>query len=303
MAKCKVCGFRLTDEMKKCPMCGAIAGSTKAGNIAEDANLPRYFCPSCKAQIIGEHRYCPSCMKDLSQAAKNAEVQEQGSNNCIQCGASLPVGAQFCHKCGARQEALSSVKPTKDNAPNVSVRLKETPLEVFKYQKNGIKYILTGIKYTSPTDIVIPSVFSTIGRKAFENCSRLTSITIPNSVTEIRWRAFYGCSSLTDITIPNSVTEIATSTFKNCIRLTSITIPNSVTEIGDWAFGDCRSLMDITIPSSVIKIGHLAFAGCMSLKNVSIENTNFNKFDIARIFGYLPRFTKVTIGDRDIFLD
>ena len=72
MVKCKVCGFRLTDGMKKCPICGAMTGSTKAGKIAKDANLFKYLCPSCKAEIISEHRYCPHCGIELKEAAKRA---------------------------------------------------------------------------------------------------------------------------------------------------------------------------------------------------------------------------------------
>ena len=105
MPKCKLCGFRLTDEAAKCPVCGAISGSTKAGNIAKDANLPRYFCPSCKAEIVGEHRYCPACMKELSEAAKTVGIKAQGGNSCIKCGASLPADAKFCYECGTKQES------------------------------------------------------------------------------------------------------------------------------------------------------------------------------------------------------
>ena len=76
MTKCKVCGFRLSEEAKKCPICGTMKGSTKAGSMgAENANLPRYLCPSCKADIIGEHRFCPSCGKELSEVAKKAGIQ------------------------------------------------------------------------------------------------------------------------------------------------------------------------------------------------------------------------------------
>ncbi|UTC64136.1 leucine-rich repeat protein [Treponema sp. OMZ 788] len=293
--KCKVCGFRLADGTAKCPICGAMPGSTKAGNIAEDVNLPRYFCPSCKTEIIGEHRYCPSCMKDLSQTIKKAEVQESAGSKCVQCGALLPMNAKFCHKCGAKQdnncphcgaillhnatfcnecgakqEALSSVKATKDNAPNVSAGLKETPLEAFKYKVRNGKYILTRVKDTFFTDIVIPSVFSTIDSKAFSGCRGLTSITIPNSVTEIDERAFENCSGLTSITIPNSVTQIGDYTFYKCTGLKSITIPNSVTKIGKSAFASCNGLKSITIPYSVTEIGDYTFVGCSSLKSITI---------------------------------
>ena len=40
---------------------------------------------------------------------------------------------------------------------------------------------------------------TSIGERAFEYCSSLTSVTIPNSVTSIGYSAFYDCSSLTDI--------------------------------------------------------------------------------------------------------
>lgn len=78
--KCKVCGFRLGNDMRKCPMCGAEAGSTVAGNIKPDVNLQKSFCPSCEKEVLGEHRYCPSCGADLMNAGKATTTHAQDSS-------------------------------------------------------------------------------------------------------------------------------------------------------------------------------------------------------------------------------
>ncbi len=52
--------------------------------------------------------------------------------------------------------------------------------------------------------------------------SNIVSITIPDSVTSIGGRAFYNCSSLTSITIPDSVTSIGEYVFNGCSNLNEI---------------------------------------------------------------------------------
>ena len=71
------------------------------------------------------------------------------------------------------------------------------------------------------------------------------SYAIPDSVTSIGKRAFSECTSLTSVTIPDSVTSIGKQAFDYCTSLTSVTIPDSVTSI-DWdAFYYCTSLTDV----------------------------------------------------------
>ena len=114
---------------------------------------------------------------------------------------------------------------------------------------------------------------TSIGTKAFEDCSGLTSVTIGNSVTSIGYRAFAGCRGLTSVVIPNSVTSIGDGAFAGCRGLTSVVIPNSVTSIGDGAFEDCSGLTSVTIGKSVTSIGEFAFAGCSALTSVTIPNS------------------------------
>ena len=140
--------------------------------------------------------------------------------------------------------------------------------------------------------VVIESGVTSIGYRAFEDCTKLTSAILPNGITEIRDWAFEGCEALTQITIPESVTSIGTwafalsgltsvtiplnvteiesDTFAGCQSLTSATIPDGVTSIGREAFSTCLKLAELTLPSSLTSIGAAAFETCLSLKTVTI---------------------------------
>ena len=95
------------------------------------------------------------------------------------------------------------------------------------------------------SNYTIPDSVTTIGERAFRNCTGLTSVTIGNSVTSIGDYAFSHCTGLTSVTIPDSVTSIGKYAFYDCTGLTSVTIGNSVTSIGGSAFRDCTGLTEI----------------------------------------------------------
>ena len=106
---------------------------------------------------------------------------------------------------------------------------------------DGILYKITGLYTVEVTssdyffgekyytgDIVIPNKITderneiefsvtSIGDKAFDSCSGLTSISIPKSVASIGNEAFQGCTGLTSISIPESVTSIGKGAFGYCI--------------------------------------------------------------------------------------
>ena len=146
-----------------------------------------------------------------------------------------------------------------------------------------------------PSSVTYNSVsysVTSIGSRAFEECTGLTSVTIGNSVTSIGDRAFSGCSGLTSVTIPNSVTSIGGGAFSGCTGLTSVTIGNSVTSIGDRAFSGCSGLTSVTISNSVTSIGEYAFSGCSGLTGkLVIPNSVTNIGDGA--FCYCTGLTSV----------
>ena len=97
------------------------------------------------------------------------------------------------------------------------------------------------------TEYVIPEGITTIGARAFEGCSELTSVKMPDSVLKIGVRAFAGCNSMLNIEMSDAVTEIGEAAFYNCSSLSSINIPDSVEMIGEDAFRYCDGLRSITV--------------------------------------------------------
>ena len=149
---------------------------------------------------------------------------------------------------------------------------------------NGKTYSVTSIGYrafedcSGLTSVVIPNSVTSIGVLAFYDCSGLTSVVIPNSVISIGSSVFYDCSGLTSVVISNSVTSIEDNTFRGCSGLTSVVIPESVTSIGSGAFSGCSGLISVLIGNSVTSIGDNAFDCCYSLTSIVVAEGN-NVYD------------------------
>ncbi len=84
--------------------------------------------------------------------------------------------------------------------------------------------------------------------------SAILSAQISNGVTSIGNRAFLDCTSLTSITIPEGVTSIGEDAFAYCANLASITLPESLKSIGSGAFTECMNLVAISIPKGMTKL-------------------------------------------------
>ena len=169
------------------------------------------------------------------------------------------------------------------------------------------------------TSVTIPNSVTSIGEKAFYNCSGLTGeLIIPNSVTSIGGYAFYNCSGLAWVTIGNSVTSIAGYAFQNCsglttvnfnatncttmgsssspvfsgcTSLTTLNIGDNVTTIPANAFYGCSGLTSVTIPNSVTSIGVNAFRGCSNLVDMTIPfvggSATATEASASTLFGYI----------------
>ena len=122
------------------------------------------------------------------------------------------------------------------------------------------------------------SILETIEESAFYYCRLLSSITIPASVTSIGKQAFNQCSKLATVTFAegSKLGTIGQQAFSGCSALSSITIPASVTSIGQQAFFCCSGLASVLIPNSVTCIENSAFFGCYFTIDNFINNSSLD---------------------------
>ena len=145
--------------------------------------------------------------------------------------------------------------------------------------------------------VVIPDCYTSIGHRAFENCTRLQKLTLGGGISDwtLDWGyngAFAGCTNLFEIDFAPGITSIGAAAFKNCTLLDMVILPDTVTVVADSAFENCE-LLDIVevygnIEAAAFKncsymsmltihnaenIGNNAFQGCTSIKKIVLPET------------------------------
>ena len=149
----------------------------------------------------------------------------------------------------------------------------------FNVTANGVTWSCTIVSGTNVS--IVPADMNSVS----------ASVTIPSSVTysetnytvtTIGNRAFYNCTGLTSVTIPASVTTIEEGAFHNCSSLTSVTIPASVTNIGEGAFRNCSNLASVIVnrinAGGAPTLGSNAFNGNAAVRKIYVPSNSYSSF-------------------------
>lgn len=124
--------------------------------------------------------------------------------------------------------------------------------------------------HTGMERVTFPAGIAAIGESAFEECISLTEVAFQDNVggtsidpavtptTTIGPKAFYNCTSLKKLSLSGSVQDIQASAFEACTALTKVVIFDGTQTIGDNAFASC-TLSDVLIFSKTGSIGKTAF--------------------------------------------
>ena len=176
--------------------------------------------------------------------------------------------------------------------------------------------------------VIIGSGVTSIGDRAFYNCTGLTEInwnavsvadfdyysdvfynagtvgagitvTFGENVQKIPAYLFYASSlsyspNIKSVIIGSDVTSIGSYAFRGCDGLTSITIPDGVTSIEDYAFDGCTAEIVWGDDPVITEIGEYAFAGYKGT-SITIPDSVTSIGYVA--FGWCTGLTSITIPD------
>ncbi len=179
---------------------------------------------------------------------------------------------------------------TSDCTVNIGDNVKGLPHDIFR-----------GFTHLKTINFGAHENFS-IGSRAFDGCTGLTTLDIPDNVTTLAENAFEDCSGLTTVRIGDGVTAIGHTAFEGCTGITSLDLGAAVQTIGSYAFSGCTSLTSLTIPASVTTIdggtwsGTGAFHNCTHLKEIwfmGATRPSINQFAFDNVLttalGYVPK--------------
>lgn len=143
------------------------------------------------------------------------------------------------------------------------------------------------------TRVALGNLITSIGARAFKECSTLVEITLPEGVKSIGSEAFLGCGALQPFPIPASVQSIGNKAFAGCDsmpladgilylgewlifgkeNLSTVSVRNGTKYIACGAFEGCEELRTVTLPEGLLTVGAGAFSKCAALEPILLPQS------------------------------
>lgn len=197
------------------------------------------------------------------------------------------------------ESSTKAPKPTGDD-PNVNIDIKPgTEFVVGKYKyrvtafdKKAANYKAEIVGFSNDAykktekKIAVPKTatyriytfnVTSVGKKAFAKCKKVTKVTLGAKVTNVKASAFASCKKLKTIKLKASLKTIGTKAFMNAKKVTKLVIPKKVTKIGKSAFAGCAKLKTVTIGKKVKNIMKKAFYKDNKLKKIVFKGKALKK--------------------------
>ena len=176
------------------------------------------------------------------------------------------------------------------NKPEVRIDMYTDPGVFSKNMTFPRKLVYAGTSYTVTgadefckgksiiQTVVIPSSFTVVGYKCFEDCSNLKTVTFEDGslCTRFGWNAFKGCTALKEIALPAKLENIEHDAFNGCSNLESIYIPSSLTRIRASVFAGCPNIQDVYYNGTPAQWNAISIdSGNDDLRNAEIHFVTF----------------------------
>lgn len=187
------------------------------------------------------------------QDASNYKWWSRGGT--VTLGKAHSFKIEVVHQDGTGGDETTEEKPGEDAGENV-----ESPFVI----ENGI---LTGIKDSSLTQVVLPAEVKSIASGAFWN-SHIESLVLNEGLESIELQAFSGSQKLVSVVFSASLKKIGSQAFLGT-HLEEVVFSAELQEIDDEAFRGVAELTSVTLSNNMQRIGYQAFSDCEQLTKVA----------------------------------
>ncbi|MBR1786796.1 MAG: leucine-rich repeat domain-containing protein [Paludibacteraceae bacterium] len=224
---------------------------------------------------------CIEFPESFTYLPENALKRCTGLHKLIFHAKTLYIGDHAFSQCKNLEEIIIDTKDVKFGQHVFS----GTPYEK-KCYIDGLFYFNDKLISVSPDfegKCIVREGTRSIGKRAFENTSKISEVVLPESLIDLGVETFY-CSGVQKISIPRGVTKLedgggmteddewgppsysVCGVFYGCEHLQEVSLPDTLTYIGDGAFYGCKDLKQILLPKHLQEIGMYAFAYTALLK-------------------------------------